>query len=39
MMNQFTVINGYLCVMDMSRYDAFYGFNRAIRKLYQTKYN
>lgn len=33
MMNQFDVINGYLCVLDTTRWDYFYGFRRVIRKL------
>ena len=33
MMNQFDVINGYLCVLDATRWDYFYGFRRVIRKL------
>lgn len=39
MMNQFSVINGYLCIVQIDYYDGFYGFNRPIIKLYQTKYN
>jgi hypothetical protein len=39
MMNQFVVINGYLCIVDTSRYDFWYGFARAIKKLYQTEWN
>ncbi len=33
MMNQFEVVNGYLCVVDTSRYDGFYGFRRIIKEL------
>ena len=33
MMNQFDVINGYLCVLDTTRWDYFYGFRRVIRTL------
>jgi hypothetical protein len=39
MLNQFAVINGYLCVVDTSRYDGFYGFNKPVKKLYQTEWN
>jgi hypothetical protein len=39
MMNQFSVINGYLCLVDTSRYDAFYGFSRPLVKLYKTDWN
>jgi hypothetical protein len=31
MMNQFVVVNGYLCIVDTSRYDFFYGFAKAIK--------
>ena len=33
MMNQFDVVNGYLCVVDTSRYDGFYGFRRILRRV------
>jgi len=33
MMNQFEVVNDYLCVVDISRYDGFYGFRRIIKEL------
>jgi hypothetical protein len=33
MMLQFDVVNGHLCVVDTSRYDAFYGFRRIIKRL------
>lgn len=33
MMYQFEVVNGYLCVVDTSRYDGFYGFRRIIKEL------
>lgn len=33
MMNQFEVVDGYLCVVDTSRYDGFYGFRRVIKEL------
>jgi len=33
MMSQFEVVNGYLCVVDTSRYDGFYGFRRIIKEL------
>lgn len=33
MMRQFEVINGYLTVVDTSRWDYMWGFNRVIRKL------
>lgn len=33
MMNQFEVVNGYLCVVDTSRYDGFYGFRRVIKEI------
>lgn len=33
MMNQFEVVSGYLCVVDTSRYDVFYGFRRIIKEL------
>lgn len=39
MMNQFSIINGYLCIVDTSRYDGFYGFNRVLAKLYPTNWN
>ena len=39
MMNQFSVINGFLCVVDTSRWDYFYGFNRILTRLYDTPYN
>jgi hypothetical protein len=39
MMNQFEVINGYLTIVDTSRYNAFYGFRRILVKLYDTAYN
>lgn len=38
-MNQFEVINGYLCVVDTSRWTSFYGFRRILTKLYDTPYN
>lgn len=31
MMNQFEVINGNLCIVDVSRYDGFYGFRRVVK--------
>ena len=33
MMNQFDVIDGYLCVVDTTRFDYFYGFRRVLRRL------
>jgi hypothetical protein len=33
MMNQFEVINGYLCVVDINSWDYFYGFNKIIKLL------
>lgn len=33
MMLQFEVINGMLCVVDTSRYDAFYGVYRVLKRL------
>lgn len=33
MMLQFRVIGDCLCVVDTSRYDAFYGFARVLRRL------
>ena len=33
MMNQFDVVNGYLCVVDTTRFDYFYGFRRVLRRL------
>lgn len=33
MMYQFEVVGGYLCVVDTSRYDGFYGFRRIIKEL------
>jgi hypothetical protein len=39
MMNQFTIINGYLCIYDMSSWNMFYGFGKPIVKLYQTEWN
>jgi hypothetical protein len=39
MMKQFSVVNGYLCIVDTSRYDRFYGFRRVLVKLYDTKWN
>ena len=39
MMNQFSVVNGYLCIVDTNRFTMFYGFRRVIKKLYQTEYN
>ena len=39
MMTQFSVINGYLCIVDTLRYAGFYGFNRVLVKLYATKWN
>ena len=32
-MTQFDVINGYLCVVDTTRWDYFYGFRKGIRRL------
>jgi len=39
MMRQFTITNGYLCVLNVDRYDAFYGFSKPVKKLYETKWN
>ena len=33
MMSQFEVVNGYLCITDISRWDYFYGFRHVIRRL------
>lgn len=33
MMDQFEVINGYLCVIDTSRWDYFYGFRKVLKEL------
>lgn len=33
MMDQFEVINGYLCVTDTSRWDYFYGFRKVLKEL------
>ena len=33
MMQQFEVINGYICVIDTTRYDAFYDFRRIVGKI------
>ena len=32
-MKQFEVIAGALCVIDTSKYDAFYGFRRVVKDL------
>lgn len=32
-MNQFRVMNGYICVVDTTRYDFWYGFWRAVKRL------
>lgn len=33
MMNQFDVVDGWLCITDISRYDFWFGFRRLIKEV------